>query len=302
MPILQAETVAGFRPLADRVPAHWRTGSTAAADGTELHWTDTGANGPAVVLLHGAQVDGFSWLRTAEALGTRHRVIMPDFRGHGRSGRLSAGVTSDTLVEDIRTILRELHVELPIAVGHSMGADVAGRLAAVETLRGVALVDPPIHRFAATMAFDIDSPPPWMQWLFDTLRSLKTQSHPERMVTGLALLPPSGAANWDEADYVAFVDGQARFDLDLYRHMDSDACYLVESPDMIAAIACPILLLTARPMLPDIDVDEGNAAFTRHWREGRHVHFPDSGHAIPIEQFDRFIAVVTGLIDEQMGA
>ena len=297
MPPLQPEIVAAFRPLSALVPSHWRTGATVADDGTNLHWTETGGREPAVVLLHGAQVDGLSWLRTARALESRHRVVFPDLRGHGRSGRFGAATSSQALVDDVRAVLDAATVDRPIVVGHSMGAEVAARLAAVEELRGVVLVDPPLQNLSTALQIDLDAPPPWMQFVFDTLRELKTQAHSDRMVTGLRMLPPGGPYEWEEDDYVSFVEGLARFDLDLYRST-GDASYLVESPDVIAAIACPILLLTARPMVPgvDVDIDAGVAAFARHWRDGRHIHFPDSGHAIQIEQFERFLTVLTDFI------
>ena len=92
MPMLRPDTVAQFRPLVTLVPNHWTTASTTAVDGTTLHWTDTGGEGPPIVLLHGVQVDGLSWLRTAQALEDDHRVVMPDLRGHGRSGRIHGPV------------------------------------------------------------------------------------------------------------------------------------------------------------------------------------------------------------------
>ena len=50
-------------------------------------------------------------------------------------------------------------------------------------------------------------------------------------------------------------------------------------------------------MLPGADIEADVTAFTAHWRGGRHMHFPDSGHAIPADQFERFVDVVTGFID-----
>ena len=295
MPTLRPDTVRRFRPLADLVPAHWASGSTAARDGTALHWTDTGGDGPPVVLLHGVQVDGLSWLRTARALEADHRVVMPDVRGHGRSGRIHATVTPQTFVDDAAIVLDAAGVDDPVLIGHSMGADVAGRLAARQAVRGLVLVDPALRPMPAAM-FDVDEPPSWMAGVFDTLRALAAQPHAERMVTGLSMLPPGGEVDWDEADYVSYVEGQSRFDVDLYRHLAPGAPLLAASPDLIAAIGCPILLLTARPLLPGPDVDVDVAAFTAHWRDGRHVHFADSGHAIPAERFDRFVEVVTGFI------
>ena len=305
MPQLDPGTVTRFRPLAQLVPDHWRTGSTTAADGTALHWTDTGDNaggdGPPVVLLHGVQVDGLTWLRTARALEGRHRVVLPDLRGHGRSGRVRDTVPTRVLVDDVRTVLAALDVHRPVVVGHSMGADVAGHLAAGEYLRGLVLVDPALPETVPVSTLDLDAPPPWMQALFDTLRMLRTQPHAERMVTGLGLLPPGGQTVWDEADYVAYVEAQSRFDPALYRHLATDGRLLAASPNVIAAIACPILLLTARPMMPGVDIDAGVAVFAAHWRDGRHVHFPDSGHAIATDRFDRFVEVVTRFVEEDLG-
>jgi hypothetical protein len=44
-------------------------------------------------------------------------------------------------------------------------------------------------------------------------------------------------------------------------------------------------------MMPGADIEAGVAAFERHWRDGRRIHFADSGHFIP---FDRVRAVRRG--------
>lgn len=295
MPSLRPGTVARFRPLAELVPDHWTTGTTTAADATVLHWTDTGGEGPPVVLLHGVQVDGLSWLRTAQALEDDHRVVLPDLRGHGRSGRVPGRLSGNMMVDDIVAVLDAAGVREPIVIGHSMGADIAGRLAARCPVRALVLVDPALHQMPPAM-FDVDEPPPWMAAIYDAMRALAAQPHAERMVTGLQLLPPGAQVDWHEADYVTYIEGQARFDLDLYRNLDPTAPLLVASPDVVAAIDCPILLLTARPLLPGVDIDAAVTGFTANWRDGRHVHIADSGHAIPAERFGPFMAEVTAFI------
>ncbi len=285
------DLVASYRPLSELVPAHWQTGAIMAEDGTRLHYTRTGGEKPALLLLHGVQVTGLMWLRTARALEATYDVVMPDFRGHGQSGRLDNGMSSDILVGDTIALIRALGLETPFVVGHSMGADVAGRLAAAFPLRAVVLVDPALHNFAASIAYDPDAPPPWMLPIIEAMRALKSQSHAERMVTGLRLLMP-GAPLWDEADYVSFVDGQAQFDLATYGFAASMG-YLFESPDVIAQISCPVLLLTARPMRPGMGAEPAVAPFVNNWRVGQHIHFADSGHFIPFDQFDQFIDVLT---------
>jgi hypothetical protein len=73
---------------------------------------------------------------------------------------------------------------------------------------------------------------------------------------------------------------------------------LFEAPEVIAQIASPILLLTARLMMPGADIEAGVAAFERSWRDGQRIHFADSGHFIPFEQFERFVEVLTRFLAE----
>jgi N-formylmaleamate deformylase len=296
MQIDQADIVKSYRPLSGLVPAHWQTGAIEAADGAQIHYTRTGGAKPALLLLHGVQATGLTWLRTAQAFEASYDVVMPDFRGHGQSSRIGAGLSTDMLVDDTIALLRALGLERPFVVGHSMGADIAGRLAATYPTRAVVLVDPALRNFAAAIAMDPDAPPPWMLSIIQTMQALRTQPHAERMLTGLRLLPP-GAPVWAEADYVSFVDAQAQFDLALYRYAASMG-YLFEAPEVIARIACPILLLTARPMMPGADIEASVAAFEQSWRDGQRIHFADSGHFIPFEQFDRFVEVLARFLGE----
>jgi pimeloyl-ACP methyl ester carboxylesterase len=296
---MQAEPtdiVKRYRPLSELVPEHWQSGAIQAADGAHIHYTRTAGPKPVVLLLHGAQATGLTWLRTAQALEAIYDVVMPDFRGHGASSRLGAGLSTDMLVNDTIALIQELGLERPFVVGHSMGADIAGRLAATYPTRAVVLVDPALRNITAALALDPDAPPPWLVSIVETIKALAAQPHAERLLTWLKLLPP-GAPVWAEADYVSFVDAQAQFDLELYRYATGMG-YLFEAPDLIARIASPILLLTAHPMMPDADIEAGVAAFERSWRDGQRVHFSDSGHFIPFDQFERFVEVLTRFLAE----
>jgi pimeloyl-ACP methyl ester carboxylesterase len=290
------DIVKHYRPLSELVPAHWRTGSIEAADGTRLHYTRTGGANPPLLLLHGVQGTGLTWLRTAQALEAHYDVVMPDFRGHGQSGRLGQGISPDTLVSDTIALIRALGLETPFVLGHSMGADIAGRLAAAQPTRAVVLVDPALRNFAAAMAISSDEPPAWLQPILAAMQALRTQPHAERMATGLRMLPP-GTPLFEEADYVSFVDAQAQFDPAFFGYATSMG-YLFEAPDVIARIASPVLLLTARPMMPGASIEAGVAAFERSWRAGQHIHFADSGHFIMFEQFERFMELLARFLSE----
>lgn len=284
------EMVQTFRTLAELTPSEWQHGTMQVADGTSLHYIRTGGNKPALLLLHGVQGAGLMWLRTAQALAAEYDVIMPDARGHGRSSRIEKPIEADVMQEDTLALLKTLQIERCFVVGHSMGADVAGRLATKQVARAAVLVDPALQNISRNMQVDVDNPPPWMADLFATLRALQTQPHEERMQTGLRILPP-GTPQWNEADYVAMVDAMAQFDLQFYRSM-VEMGYLFEATDLLSQIRCPILLLTARPHFGGVDVDAAVATLRRSIPAIQHVHFGDSGHFLMYDQFERFVSVV----------
>lgn len=89
-----------------------------AADGCELRVTDLGGDGPPIVLLHGLMGRGSTWWATARWLARRGRVLAPDARGHGRSGRTGPWTTG-RLAADVVTVLEETGPAT--VVGHSMG-------------------------------------------------------------------------------------------------------------------------------------------------------------------------------------
>ena len=114
--------------------------------GARIHYTRTGGSKPAVVLAHGALDDGLCWTRVARALEADYDVVMPDSRGHGRSGHSNGDYSSEARAQDLSGVILELGLDRPVVGGHSMGADSALHLAAgyPQLIRGVFLEDPPM--------------------------------------------------------------------------------------------------------------------------------------------------------------
>ena len=106
-----------------------------------------------------------------------------------------------------------LRLATPAIVGHSLGAEIAGRVAAQDSsLVGRAvLVDPPMRTFQTPPSTGGELPP-WLQQWFANMQAIKTQPHAERMQTVLGLLPP-GAPIWPEADLVPYAQACAQLNL-----------------------------------------------------------------------------------------
>ena len=113
-------------------------------------WGDRAA--PAVVCLHGAYDHGRMFDGLAPHLAGRgFRVLAPDLRGHGDSGRVGSGNTWMASALDVALLAR--HAGAPLGlVGHSMGGGQATFVAGVwpELVRWVVNLDglgPPADRF-----------------------------------------------------------------------------------------------------------------------------------------------------------
>lgn len=85
-----------------------------------------GPDAPVVVLLHGWMYPGdLHWYRAYEALAPSARLIAPDHRGHGRGPRPSRPFRLVDVADDVAALLRALDAAPAIAVGYSMGGQVA---------------------------------------------------------------------------------------------------------------------------------------------------------------------------------
>lgn len=101
--------------------------------GVRIHYTDEGAGAP-VVLVHGFAANAdLNWRRAGvtRMLAREFRVISPDLRGHGLSGKpLEPEAYGIELVEDLRRLLDHLDIEQAHIAGYSLGGIIGLKFAA----------------------------------------------------------------------------------------------------------------------------------------------------------------------------
>src|ERR1700690_1595806 len=85
-----------------------------------LYFTERGS-GPPLLLVHGLMVTGEMFEPVIDRLATRHRVIVPDLRGHGRSRGLPPPYTTQQLASDLSRLLDHLGIESAAVLGYSQG-------------------------------------------------------------------------------------------------------------------------------------------------------------------------------------
>jgi len=108
--------------------------------GARLHYVVGGAGSP-LVLVHGLGGIIENWCALAPALAERHRVLVPDLPGHGRSALLSEVRNIDPLSDAALGLAEAEDIRGAVWVGHSLGGVVALRAAVLlpDAVRGIVL-------------------------------------------------------------------------------------------------------------------------------------------------------------------
>ena len=92
-----------------------------------LYCTERGSGSP-LLLVHGLMITGEMFEPVIEHFARRHRVIVPDLRGHGRSRELPPPYTAPQLASDLARLLDHLGVDSTAVVGYSQGGAIAQQL------------------------------------------------------------------------------------------------------------------------------------------------------------------------------
>jgi len=92
-----------------------------------IHYRDAG-DGPPIVILHGGWGYGaYPFDHQIAALAPRHRIVIPDRTGYGRSEPIDTLATTfhQSAAEETLAVIDALHLDRPVLWGHSDGAIVA---------------------------------------------------------------------------------------------------------------------------------------------------------------------------------
>ncbi len=267
-------------------------------------WGDEGR--PPVVLLHGFLDQGRSFDPVARRLARRHRVIAPDHRGHGRSGRVGPGgyYHFADYILDLAALVEHLGADEVALVGHSMGASIgvyyAGsfpdRVNALALLDGIGPAGGGSDQGPAAMRRwirEVDlarrREPPLMADLDDVARRLsRTSPHASR--ERLLEIAPHAAAPHPEGGWVW------RFD-ELHRTRGPIPFDPGRFGAFLAAIEAPTLMVwgALTPFKPP-DAGARVAAIA----DATVMTLPGAGHNLHHERPAELSTVLEGFLEESL--
>lgn len=93
-------------------------------DEVQLYYEQKGS-GHDLVFLHGYTCTLEDWRPIAEPLSEYYRVLLTDFRCHGRSDKTGEKLSIKTYTDDLHFLCSQLGIHTPTLLGHSMGGMVA---------------------------------------------------------------------------------------------------------------------------------------------------------------------------------
>lgn len=291
-----------------------------ADDGTPVAYTFRNARGPKVpvIFANGWSCSDSYWgkiLPVMEDAG--HPVLVPDTRGHGRSGlprapgRGARNLTIDDLsmpriARDLLSVLDDAQIDRAVVVGHSMGVQTSLELyrAAPERLRAMVLVagssENPAKTFYGTSLGDLTFPvgAALVRWFPEVLAPLWATIGPASVGHFGARLARAAGPKATSADLHPYL---------LHLKSVDPAVLVLMAAAMRAHSATDLLPHIATPTLV---VSAGADVFTpARCSEAIHHQVPDSelvafrqaGHTLPIEEPQALVATIDDFLARRVG-
>jgi pimeloyl-ACP methyl ester carboxylesterase len=244
---------------------------------------------PPVVLLHGIGSRGQSWWPVIDPLAARFHLYQLDLRGHGASGKPSAGYLMEHYAADLDAALDalELQSDETRIMGHSLGGLVALYWASERPSRAAALVveDPSLRV------------PPELVEAFDGWQQL-------------AALTPAQAAGWYRQEHPDWSDedclrraetitstASAVFAELRAEAQEALATGTTDRMHILAGVQIPTLLVYGSLELGSMVAPADAERFVQTMPHGRAIQIPGVGHSLHRDASDAFLEAVIPFLD-----
>ncbi|MGQ0634397.1 MAG: alpha/beta fold hydrolase [Planctomycetaceae bacterium] len=272
------------------------------ASRTVLHGIEGPPAGPPIVFLHGVSRCWQTFLPLLAPMTLRWRIVALDFRGHGKSGRVSGGYRVVDYVEDALSLLATVG-EPAIVYGHSLGALVAAAAAAArpELVRAVVLEDPPGGDFMERLQ------PTGYHALFTAMRLLAGEKRPVAEVARLLAdtrLPAADGAG--EVRLAAVRDAASiRFSARCLADVDPDVFTPIlerrwidgfDAHTVWRGIRCPVLLMRADEARGGMLSSRSAEALVGQVADCTPITLTGVGHIVHWEETETVLKLVLGFL------
>ena len=293
--------------MVDRLAPRWGY-AISPADETSIffeHWEGPGGAGrvPAV-LCDGIGCSGYVWRYLRPALDDRG-VVHAHYRGHGRSRvpRDPARVAITDLADDLAAVLDEAELDRAVAIGHSMGVQVAleayrrhpARIAGLILVCGAPSNPLRTFRGAATLDERLPEIATWIGRAPRLVNAIARRALPTRLAYELAARLEIRRELVEPTDFMPYLDGIARLDAQLFVRMLGEAGRH-SAEDVLPSIEVPVLVIAGAR--DGFTPPERSRAMADAIPGAALVEITNGSHTTPIERPD----VVNRAVQDFLGS
>ncbi len=230
--------------------------------------------GEPLVLLHGLMLTGEMFEPMLGALARRHRLIVPDLRGHGQSSHLPGPYTTEQMSEDLAGLLDAYGIASADVLGYSRGGAVAQQFARryPDRVRRLVLVCAYVaHSLSVLERLENGL----LLWLVRSLGTVATA----RVIAQTAALPGIGGGRSISRDRARWLRGilasnEKEPTVEAVRQMST-----FDSRGWLGQIRCPTLVVCGSR---DMAASSVHCEALASGIKGAQLHiFHDAGHTLP---------------------
>jgi pimeloyl-ACP methyl ester carboxylesterase len=276
-------------------------------DTVTINYAKGPPSGPPLVLLHGGSGRWQNYEGIIPDLAPRFHLYAPDFRGHGRSGRVPGRYRLEDYADDTITFLRQNVAEPAYLFGSSLGGEVALMVAAQAPgdVRAVVVGDSPLTRKTDSSAHRDRTRPRNVAWRDLAGGRLSIDEIVEALKDSPTEIPGQDEPvtmrekHGEDASVFTFVATNLYYtDPDMLTAvLDGTATVGYEMEKVLPAIRCPVLLLQADPAAGGVMTDAEVERALPLLAHPRHVRFEQIGHALFIPDKEPVLRAVVEFFD-----
>ncbi len=250
----------------------------------DIYYEDSGRGKP-LLLIHGLGSSTSGWGNQVPEFSKNYRVITFDVRGHGHSDKPRGPYSITMFAEDTVALIDSLEISSAHVVGISMGGAIALQLAVdyPEKVKSLVVVNMTSELLIRTFKERFEF---WMRTAVVRLLGMRKMGE----VLAKRLFPKPEQEEFRKV----FPDMWAENDKRAYL-ASLNALVGWSVTERLGSIQCPTLVITADEDYSPVSAKE---AYVAQISRAKLVVIDDSRHATPIDQKERFNAVLKKFLSE----
>jgi 3-oxoadipate enol-lactonase len=254
----------------------------------DIYYEITGEGEP-LLLIHGLGSSTQSWQMQIPVFSAYYKVVTFDLRGHGRSDKPLGPYDISMFAADTAELMKSLRLPSAHVVGFSLGGMVGFQLCldAPDMVKSLVVVNSPVTGYRQSLREGFES------WKHFTRVQL-TGIGKEKQSNGEQLFPKEDEEQWGQTL-------TERFGINsMLAQVNSFWAILKGNvTDDLSLINCPTLVIASDEDYVPVSV---KSAYVSRIPRAEIVVIPNSRHAVPIEQSERFNAVLLDFLSEHSSA